>query len=502
MNRTKTILLFLLIGLVAFIVRFYQLGNNPPALDWDEASIGYNAYTILKTGRDEYGNFLPLSIRSFNDYKASVYTYLTAVPIAVFGLNEFSIRFVSAFFGSLTVGTFFFIFRRLLELDSRLTNKNIIAMVAMALLAINPWHIQFSRVAFEANLALFFVSIGFLFLLKHNLTLAIFFWGISLFTYHAEKIFLPLFITSIFIIFKTRILKNINKISLIISFIFIGIFLLLILRSSSVGGQSRFLSSSIFSENKTIIEYGQSLLGSYLSHFDINFLFIQGDTQIRHHAPGVAQLLLLELPLVIIGAVSLLKFGFKGNSIIFLWLLLGPLPAAIGKDSPNAVRSLLMIPMLEFISAWGMIKFLEILHKPVLKFLLIILLSVNSSYYLHVYFNHLTIEDSQNWQYGYKQMVNFVNENQDKYKHIVITNAYDQPYIYFLLYQKPTKILFNNGEFYKGFDKYVFRPINWDEDRKLENTLLVASPKEIPIKGSTKEINFLNGETVFKIVDL
>ena len=110
MNK-KIILIF--IFLIAFILRFWDLGSNPPSLDWDEASLGYNAYSILKTGKDEYGNFLPLSIRSFGDYKPPLYTYLTTIPVAIFGLNEFSTRFISALFGTFTVIVGYFLVKQL-----------------------------------------------------------------------------------------------------------------------------------------------------------------------------------------------------------------------------------------------------------------------------------------------------------------------------------------------------------------------------------------------------
>src|SRR3989344_1420628 len=101
---TKWSLLFLFcIILLATLLRFYQLGINPPSLDWDEASIGYNAYSILKTGADEYGNRLPLSFRSFDDYKPPVYIYLTVISVALFGLTEFAARFPTAVIGVLAV---------------------------------------------------------------------------------------------------------------------------------------------------------------------------------------------------------------------------------------------------------------------------------------------------------------------------------------------------------------------------------------------------------------
>src|SRR3990167_9264559 len=99
----KNFLIFLVLFL-AFVLRFYHLNLTPPSLYWDEASLGYNAYSILKTARDEHNRFLPLTnFAAFGDYKPPGYIYLAVPTIAAFGLNDFSIRFPSAFFGVLTV---------------------------------------------------------------------------------------------------------------------------------------------------------------------------------------------------------------------------------------------------------------------------------------------------------------------------------------------------------------------------------------------------------------
>ena len=152
-------LIFISIFFLAFFLRFYQLGSNPPSLDWDEASLGYNAYSILKTGMDEYGNVLPLSIRSFDDYKPPLYVYLTIPSIAVFGLSEFAIRFPSAFLGLLTVVvTYFFVRESFSEFGHG--KRESIALFSMFFMAISPWSLQFSRAAFEGNIGLFFLVTG------------------------------------------------------------------------------------------------------------------------------------------------------------------------------------------------------------------------------------------------------------------------------------------------------------------------------------------------------
>ena len=82
------IALFLLV-LLGLGLRLFRLGSIPPSLHWDEPSWGYNAYSILKTGRDEYGRLMPLVFKAFGDYKSAIYVYLTTLSVGVFGLNEF-----------------------------------------------------------------------------------------------------------------------------------------------------------------------------------------------------------------------------------------------------------------------------------------------------------------------------------------------------------------------------------------------------------------------------
>src|SRR4030042_5008814 len=149
----KNNFLLICIILIATILRFYQLSQIPPGLYSDEVSNGYNAYSILKTARDEYGNLLPLSFRSFGDYKPPFYIYVLVPSIAVFGLNDFAVRFPSAFAGVLTV-LLTYIFTR------QLFKNNNIALWASFFLAISPWHLQFSRGGFEANFMIFLTLLG------------------------------------------------------------------------------------------------------------------------------------------------------------------------------------------------------------------------------------------------------------------------------------------------------------------------------------------------------
>lgn len=148
----------LLIFLIALVLRLYNLNQIPPGIHGDEASVGYNAYSILKTGKDQNGNFLPLSIDQFGDFRPAGYHYLDIPFVALMGLNEISVRLPGAIFGALTVVVFYFFLKELFS--------NKVGVIGSFLLAVNPWHINISRATSESIVSLFFIILGFYLFLK------------------------------------------------------------------------------------------------------------------------------------------------------------------------------------------------------------------------------------------------------------------------------------------------------------------------------------------------
>ena len=158
MKKDNLLILLIPIVLLAVFLRIYNLTSLPPSLNWDEVSHGFNAYSLLKTGKDEWGYFLPLSFRDYGDYKLPAYTYLDVPFIATLGLNEWGVRFPSAMLGVGLVILIFLILKKLADINT--------ALWGAFLTAITPWTIILSRVALEAHLALFLTTLGFyLFLL-------------------------------------------------------------------------------------------------------------------------------------------------------------------------------------------------------------------------------------------------------------------------------------------------------------------------------------------------
>jgi len=210
-RKIELVCLIFIISIGIFL-RFFQLSSVPPGLYQDETALGYNAYSILQTGKDEHGEIFPIYFESFGDFKLPVYIYLTVVSVALFGLTEFAIRFPSALFGSLTLLSAFFLIRQI-TVNTRLT------LLLSALLAINPWHLFFSRAGFEVNVGLFFAVTGTWFLIKaihqrvHYVlyTLAFLCFFLAAYSYNVSRILAPMLLL-VFSILYTKSKTNKQKV--------------------------------------------------------------------------------------------------------------------------------------------------------------------------------------------------------------------------------------------------------------------------------------------------
>lgn len=554
---TKTKAFLILIILLAFILRFWRL-DSYPSLNADEAAIGYNAYSLIQTGLDEHGHAFPIHFQSFNDYKPGLYFYLVLPFVKVMGLNEWAVRIPGALFGVLSVLIAYFLVKELFgEKGLGFRNYDLgFAEIAAFMLAISPWHLQFSRGGWEVNTATFFILSGLLFFFKAlkeksfrskiiKLVLSSLFLVASLYTYHSARVIVPLLGISLIFIYWIDIFKNLKPYLIFIAVTVVFITPLVINMFSSIT-LSRVAGVGLFADqgpinrineqrgehknvtsitgrflHNKVINYGLAFADNWASHFHGEFLFMSGDSIERNKVPETGEMYLIDILFLVIGFIYLSK-GFSNNwKFIILWLVIAPIASALTFQSPNALRSQNMVIPLVIISAFGLTKIIKWLNSQMVNKILrttcYILLTTMVIWcftrYINMYYLHMSKVYPYSSQYGVKELVNYVSENESKYKDIYVTNRYDQPYILFLFYTKypPQKFqerhtLTSRDDYgfstVADFDKYHFGEIDFESlKNNYPKSLIIGTPSEIPDSANIiKRIYGTNGFEYFNVV--
>jgi len=526
MNKFSFTLIAILV--LGIFFRFYNLGAFPISLHRDEAFLGYNAYSLLKTGKDMSGSLLPFHMESFL-YSPAGYSYFSIPFIYMFDLSEFSVRFTSALFGTLTILVTYFFVKRIFKkheepLIGTLSTTNMIALLSAFFLAISPWHINLSRTATESIIVTFFIVAGLLFYLmsvrlgwKHLIVSFILF-GITLFIYQSPRAFLPIFIPLIILVFnnKKELVKNkITFLSLYLIFIIAPLVFVLISPQLSL----RIRTLSIFHDKLTqlvineqiandgsaglpyvatrifhnkVIGYGNLFLENYFKHFSFDFLFLDKGYPDRYRVPGMGLLYIFELPLIALGFINLLNKYRRVGIFIIVWILVSPIGSALAFDDvPNLQRTVFALPAYSILSAYGLFIFLKLVRSFNLKlFRLSILASVfiiifSISYYLVQYYFQARVYRPWYRQDGYKKLVTEVNYLLPNYKKVVVTNRESAPTIFFLFYSKYDPTLFQREakrSMLRDFDRISFGRYEFTQDE---------CPLRISNKQSTEESNVL-----------
>ena len=426
--------IILAIIIAAALVRFVGLDKLPSALNRDEAAIGWNAYSLLQTGKDEHGVSFPLNFKSIGDYKMPGYIYATILPVKLFGLNDFSIRFWSAVAGVAIVAAVYLITGSLL---------------AATLMAFNPWAIFYSRIGFEANLALALFLVGLWLLIKKRWG-GYLFWLLSGLTYSSSLIFIPLFFAAALIWLKPKIIPSI---------LFIAAFGFMFVSLWTVSAQKA--NVTVFSDPATIDYYNQTrttvyerspllartwwnkyvffarkIVVNYFAGFSPQFLLTRGGGHPWQQIPNMGYFYLAEILLAVMGLVYLFKTKHPWLWWLLAWLLLAPLASAITIDAPHATRSLYSLPVVLILASFGLPK------KKMWQGILLSLYLINFVYFGYQYLVNYPRFYRQNLPVGLEEAIKFVqSKNIDG--NIYLTGIHDSSYLYPLVYT--------------GFDPAVFQ---------------------------------------------
>lgn len=538
----KLAFIFLLILIIAAFLRLYRIIDIPPGVNRDEASIGYTAYSLLHTGRDEYGRTFPLSFESFGDWKLPLYIYTVIPFVSIFGLSELAVRLPSAIFGTLSVLLTFYLVRMLFK-------NNLLALLSMFLAAISPWSIHLSRVESESNTAVFLTLLGVILFLKSLnskswlVILSFIFFALTYFTYAGNHIFTTLLVIGLLIIYRDKIVKSKFFVAGLVIFLTLSGFIfyntLFGADRTKLAGISIFGDPSVVhakieiprNEHNTqsffaramhnrLIYAGERIFQNYLNSFSPSFLFIKGGDNNAHNIANFGNMYLVEAPFLFLGLIYLIvSKKNKEKKLILLWLLIAPIASSITKDAPHTNRMFAIFPMLSLVSAFGIYYFLtEAVKQNLLKKIFLVFIAalfiVNVSMYLDRYYVHFPRNETASWGIGYKALNELLITPSFSSKKVIMDRPQYSPYIYLLFYSKYNPLLYQKQAVrypptqdgfidVREFGRYEFRDIDWGRDLQ-GDTVLVAWSSQVPdsIRNSykTQEITLLNGESMFTVI--
>jgi len=482
----KQILLPLIL-LASLFFRIYDLKNVPSGLYWDEQDTSYQAYSLLSTGRDYFGNFLPLFPHSFADFRTPVNIYFTVPLVKLFGLTYLPSRLTAVIFGFLTLPIVFY-----------LTGKRYLPLL---FLAFSPWHFLFSRYNGEITSMLFFIFTGLLLFYRKKPILSLIFFILSIASYSPAKFFTPILVLYLFRLkFRYLFLFIILCLPLLIStvgssrFHDLAIFtdpqlantvdyqrkLRLLSRDSTPDvGSSPTFADKLFVNKFTILS--NTFIRNYLSNFSTEFLFLTGDRNLRH-STGLGQLYPIDALLLIIGFICISRHKNRMTYLIILMLIIAPIPSALTRDGfSHAGRSaLLLIPFTLLIASFKFPKFLLPLYL------------IPIAFFLQNFYSYYRLTSPLYFDYGYDQAVDLAKASE--FPQVWLDFHNDSPLMSYLFYAKVPP-----GEFQKslplkavdlgqGISAYKFGNIftllpgerNYNVQSPPKETLVIAKTEKKP----------------------
>jgi 4-amino-4-deoxy-L-arabinose transferase-like glycosyltransferase len=436
------------IVVLAAVVRLYDLTNNPAGFFTDEASAGYNAWTILHTGQDEHGRPLPILFEAFGEYKLPVFIYAQVPVMALLGMNELTVRLTTALFGIATVVAVYFA-------GSALFRSKAAGLAAAFFLAVMPWHIHFSRTGFGEMVSFpLFLMLGiYLFLIgreRKSLWLPIVIvFGLTFYTYRQAWVIMPVLLVLLAVMYYQDFVRDRDWKLLAPNLLLLAIFIIPVAAHFFFSDSERTQQIGIM--NMADLSRGEKwdlFVTHYRTYFSENFLFVRGDNDAvtRHYLPGWGQLYYIQLPFIILGTAGLFWRPTREKIIVGVLLLLYPVSAALTDVSPISSRSIGGTVVFALLTGYGLVlaaNGLARLRRPIGQIaaggLVAAVLAITIwnfvGYLDHYHGTYRNVAaDYWGWQYGPKQIIQYFEDHETDYDEFVMDGEFNSPQIFYPFY--------------------------------------------------------------------
>ena len=507
----KKNILIIIILLIGIFFRLFKLESLPDSYTPDEVAQAYTAYSLLQTGKDEWGHSWPLSLQSFGDFKPPLQTYLIIPFVKLFGLRPIAFRLPNAIMSSAAILVTYLLAFKLLK------NKTVAIMSAL-LLSVSPWHLPMSRLALEANIPIFLIPLSLLLLPNKKYVLAGIILGLSTFSYHSAKIFVPLMLvlTNLFILRQhPSTKKNMFTITVVI-FLLLNFFTGqnnsrtsdIIISNPTDSWQSVSATRFQISQNglpdiitrlfKNKLTYiSTTFTKNYLSYFSPQFLITNGAGEQTYGMIPDFGVIGLACFIGLIFAIVTVRSAKQKRYIYFLLglIVISVIPASLSKGYLSANRASVMMPYIQIVSAYGLYQLFKKFRPIAIP--MIVIFAYTTINFLITYFYSANNILAESMLYGRQQSFEIINQYPSDMS-IIYSRKLSEPQAYTMFFmqidprlvqsQTPDWLRYQQqdlsfvdqlGQY--DLENFTFKEISYPEDISQPNTLIIGKPEEFPV---------------------
>jgi 4-amino-4-deoxy-L-arabinose transferase-like glycosyltransferase len=371
-GQKRSFWLVISILLLGSALRMVALEQSPPGFSLDEACEAYDAYSLWHTGRDQHGVLFPTVLQSFNDYRMPLFMYSMAPMVGMAGLSVTTARLTSAFWSILAIAAIYWVGVQMFGRTA--------ALVAAFFLAISPWHVQQSRIAYEPNATVLAATlvVGMLWRWRRTgqnrwLLRATFASGLAIYTYVIMKPFIPLLVVLLGLLFWQTLLAHRRQVLIAVS---IGVLLAFPAFYDTFCQpdvtQSRYRQVAVFRPGRSLSEASFDVIRNIQG--DLSPRFLVGSGNLVRNPESIKKLYPAQALVILFGIVwGVRKRESRLPTVaMILWILAGILPVALTARTSHEHRLLPIVPPYQLLSGLGMASLVSILDRRPVKFAIVL----------------------------------------------------------------------------------------------------------------------------------
>lgn len=437
-KKNKYYLIAFLILFIGSFVRLILLGKYPIGFNQDEASIGYETYSLITNGIDRHGMSYPVNFISWGSGQNVLYAYLSYPIIKILGLNVLSTRLLMALVGCLTLLVLY------IFLNKAFNKKE--SLIFLFIFAILPWHILKSRWALESNLfpdliiySLILIYFGLKNKKKRYFIISSIILGISTYSYGTSYLFVPLFLIILYsyLIKKKKMkLKDAILYFSITGLVSLPMILYVIINffeldTIKIFGITipRLYENRMYNDTLLKGNIFSSLIDNIMKFLTITLL--QQDATLYNSIDYFGLYYYFSFPIILYGVYKSIKDKKNIYLKIIAIVFIASIPTCLFMP-PNINRSnIIWIPIMFYLCYGNVLLYKN--YKKISKVILLLYL-ISFALFEIYYFTGYKNEIKEYSYYGLEESIKYSEEV--GYKNLYIIDTINQPYIFYLFFEK------------------------------------------------------------------